>query len=409
MAAKFSFYNGKTYQLEKSFSKEIIGESFEYKNSPEGSVSGSLQIEISGSDSAFLNSLKENSHFVSFSLDGETDLVGGVIEDAYTNDGIAYIQYVGFAEYLDKIKGISSYHSNDFDNNVTVAENDLSWEKNFLSDTPEGLLYEVMINLEEYMNSFGFTKFWRWDNIFSYIHAVNTDKWEKSYRLNSTEFPSMKSIYDEITGDYDCSRLNINVDTSGGIFKWILSFDNSTTIYDIDTALHGIYDLEFEFNGIPSRTNSLAKGQNSKSEPVISRIPFSNNGAFSDFVADDTTNNSTDNVLSINENNISSLKSLHGQMSFKTQVAEFADGFQVFNITTDTISSTMVVSEISFDGTEFTIRGNTTFLTEDLKKLKLRKPTNMLSGSIRNPLRESRYNARKGVFEEKRSTGWRNI
>lgn len=409
MAANFSFYNGKTYELEKSFSSQIMGESFEYKNSPEGSVSGSLQIEISSSDSSFLNSLKENSHFVSFNLDGENDLIGGIIEDAYTNDGVCFISYVGFAEYLDKIRAISSYHSNSFDDNVTIPEKDLSWEKTFLSDTPEGLLYEVMLNLEEYMNSSGFSKFWRWNNIFAHINAINTNEWAKSYRLNSAEFPSMKSIYDEITGDYDCARLNIDVDTSGGIFKWNLSFDTTTTMYDLDTSLDEIYNLEFEFNGIPSRTNSLAKGQNSNSEPVISRIGFSNSGAFSDFVANDTTNNSTDNVYSINENNISSLKSLQGQISFNTQVAEFANGFQIFNITTDTLNATMVVSEVSFDGTEFTIRGNTTYLTEDLKKLKLRKPTNMLSGSIRNPLRESRYNARKSVFEEKRTTGWRNI
>lgn len=409
MAAKFSFYDGKTYALVKDFSSEIIGDTFEYKNSPEGSASGSLQIQITDDNSSFLNSLKENSHFVSFYLDGESDLVGGIIEDSYTNDGICYIKYVGFAEYLDKIRGISSYHSNDFGDNVIIRDGDLTWEKTFLSDSPEGLLYEVMINLEEYMNGLGYSKFWEWDNIFAHIHAINTATWNKSYRLNSAEFPSMKSIYDEIVGDEDCPRLNVRVSTSGNVFKWILSFDNSTSIYNLNTATDEIYDLSFEFNGISSRANSLAKGQTPNGESVISKIPFSTNGAFSDYVANDTTNNSTDNAYGVNVNNISSLKAITGQISFKTQVAEYADGFSVFNIQTDTISSTMIVSEISFDGVEFTIRGNTTMLSENLNKLKLNKPANTLSGTIRNPLNESRYNARKSLFEENRTTGWRNV
>ena len=296
MAAKFSFYDGKTYALAKSFSSEIIGDTFEYKNSPEGSASGSLQIQITDDNSSFLNSLKENSHFVSFYLDGESDLVGGIIEDSYTNDGICYIKYVGFAEYLDKIRGISSYHSNDFGDNVIIRDGDLTWEKTFLSDSPEGLLYEVMINLEEYMNGLGYSKFWEWDNIFAHIHAINSSTWNKSYRLNSAEFPSMKSIYDEIVGDEDCPRLNVRVSTSGDLFKWILSFDDSSLVYSLNTATSEIYDLSFEFNGISSRANSLAKGQTPNGESVISKIPFSTNGAFSDYVANDTTNNSTDNA-----------------------------------------------------------------------------------------------------------------
>lgn len=409
MAAIFSFYNGKTYQLERSVSTTILAETFEYQTALEGSSAGSLSIEITAADSDFLETLKENSHFISFSLDGIDNLVGGLIDDAYTNDGICHIKYSGFAEYLDKIRGISSYHALDFGENVVIPENDLTWEKTFLADTPEGLLYEVMINLEEYMAGNGYSKFWEWEGIFAHIHAVNTNQWKKSYHLNSAEFPSMKSVYDEILGDEDCSRLKVSVDTTNDIFKWVLSFDETATIYNLNTATDPIYDLEFEFNGIASRSHSLAKGQTSNSEAVISRIPFSSNGAFSDYVADDTTTKSTENAYGINVNNISSLQAINGQISFKTQVAEYAKNSSVFNIETDTISATMIVSEVSFDGIEFTIKGNTVALTESLNKIKLKKPTNTLSGSIRNPLKESRYNARKSLFEEKRTTGWRNV
>jgi hypothetical protein len=81
----------------------------------------------------------------------------------------------------------------------------------------------------------------------------------------------------------------------------------------------------------------------------------------------------------------------------------------VVSIQTDTRSIVMAVSEVSFNGTEFTVSGNATATTEDLNKLKLGKPSNILSGSIRDPIAESRKNARKSLFEEKRTTGWRNF
>jgi hypothetical protein len=407
MAAIFSFYDGATYEFVKSVSAEILAEGFENKTEADN-ASGKMMLEVVEADRSFMESLRENSHFVSFTMDG-TSISGGLLDDAFCNDNVCSLKYSGWGSTLDKIIAFTSYHSTDFGENIVIREDDKSFEKTFQADCPEGLMWESFNNLEEYMLANGQAKFWQWDGIIETIAAKDTSTWSKSYRLNSAEFPTMKTIYDEILSDGDCQRLKATIDTSDNKFKWVLTFINTNINFTVNTAVDPIYDVQFEFNGIKARRNSLAKGQTIDGETVISRIPFVAGGAFSDYVADNTTNKSTADAVGINRRNIASLKQLIGQVSYKTMEPAYAQVPSVVSIQTDTRSIVMAVSEVSFNGTEFTVSGNATATTEDLNKLKLGKPSNILSGSIRDPIAESRKNARKSLFEEKRTTGWRNF
>lgn len=406
MSAILRFYDGKNYELvSENISQSIISHSF--TNGLNGSSSGEIVLEV-GTE-LFLHNLKENSHFITFGIEGYDSLFGGLIDDAFVNEGECHILFSGFNEYLDKIRAISSYKNGQLTENVVVGEDDRTWEKTLLSDTPEGLLYEAFINLEERMNAEGYNRFWEWDGIFEHIQAVDTNTWGKSYIINSGEYPTMKSIFDEIVGDQDCHRLDVRIDTEDNKFKWVLHFTTETVFYEINEETDNIYNINFEYNGLKSRTNSLAKGQTVDNESVLSKIPFDNTVAFSDYVAEETTNKSTSNAGAINYSNIDSIKKLVGQLSFSTQEPYY----NVSNVVSINVSPaeyySIIVSEVRLEDDDFTITGNIIDSQSSMNKIKVQKPRTVISEEIGVPIAQNNRNARKSVFGEKRTTGWRSL
>lgn len=412
MSATLNFYSAPTCQKVDTISADIIG-SPNFNLSVNGSENGDITVIINNSNQAFLRSLKENSHFIAFSIDGINNIFGGVIDSAVCNVDECHIKYCGFSEYLDKIRAVSSFHV--LNGNVLIKDEDKSWIKNLVADTPEGLLYELFINLKERLDQYtyngtnSFSQFWEFEDIFSVIAAKSTGTWKKNYQINSAELPTMKTIVDDILTDPDCSRFDAIIKTDNNTFKWSLSFDKYNHDFSFNTAIAPIYDLTFELDGIKARINSLAKGEDDTGNTVISGVPFASNVAFSDFVNDETTNNATANVSAVNRKNISSLKKMTGQCSFKTQDAQFAFVNSTIHITADTDIIDMLVTQVAFDGKEFTITGNTVGFSEDLSKLKGSKPANLLSDVLGKPLGDSYSNSRKSLFEEPWTTGWRNL
>lgn len=270
------FYNGRTRQYVGSYFQEVNEPSITIGLN--GSITGQIMLEVTADNRSFLQSLCENSHWVKFGLD---KVYGGVIENSIIEGSVCTVDVIGSFEYLDKVDAVAS-HKAAVESGV-APEDDHSWVKVFYGDSPVGVLHEVMRNLQSSMAARGFD-----GNLFDYsnlrFHTVDSGgvEWERSYRVNSLEVPSVKTVIEDVLQDDGMQLFRIRVSSSvTDPFQFIMEVVTSADVHNVDEATGHVFDIKRSGGDVKRRSFSIAKGTDLEDRSRVERVSFDGGVAYS--------------------------------------------------------------------------------------------------------------------------------
>lgn len=401
--ANVRFYNPRTYNFVRQFDSELVDAAI--TAGLHGSLGGKIMLEVTPANTAFIDSLHENSHFLAISVD-EHSTYGAVIESAIVNKGICTVELRGFYEYLGIIPFISSHKMNAMGESTVIPDSDPSWTKYFYSSSPVGLLYDILMNLAEMQVASGYAPFFDAELLRRYAEENASEEWAKSYRLNSTEFPSTASIVDDIFKDTDLGQLKVTVN-AGDRFQWVLDIADTYSIVAIAEAYDAVKEVTFEPGDTVSRTFSYAVGTNLQDQQIISKQDFDSDVAFSGYVSDAPADR-TSAIERINYSSRADAEKKGAQISFKTfdTSIQLLDAVSIGGTYLETKFA--VVTQIAIEGTEVTYTGQCVTDASTVVK-NLRKPTgDVIRRLVYKPVGYAVHQTKRTAFKQPGSTGWRS-
>lgn len=280
LMATIYFYHGKSLEFIADYSQDVINYSFTIGLN--GSLKGSVTIQETSTNATFLSTLKENSHFIKFGLN---KIYPGIIENSFKEKGVYNITFIGCYEYLDKIDAIVSHKATI--TSAVASESNYSYIKTFYSDSTVGVFFEALKNLTDSMTARGFNA-----NLFDYSSIIssitsdpNTPTFNKSYRLNSMETPTMQSVIDDILKDEGMELLEVSVNPSMlASFKFIFTIIGSSPVKTLNESIDSVFNISFAMSDSTARAYSIAKGTDLQGSNAIERVNFDSSVAYSSLI-----------------------------------------------------------------------------------------------------------------------------
>ena len=405
MAPRFHLYHGRDLNHISDLSTSIIHMSI--TTGLHGSASGHVTVEETPSNSSILENLRENSHMVKYSGDGTGQIYGAIVESATVNRGIWTINICGAWEYFDKFSIIASHKANDA--SITSPEDDFSNIKIFYSDSPIGIIHEILKNNANSMTARGYdSTLINYAALRAHITTNTNATWGRSYRLNSLETPTLKLILEDILEDSETNTISIkvsqNLETSTK-FEFIFNIVNSTTaITNINEDTDGIFEISEESGESSTRSYSIATGTDLRDRSVIERVSFDASVAYSDTTITIPQERSA-SVKRAATSHIVSESSGEHFLNFSS----FSGNYDIYqNIT---ISSAAMgtrngtIVEKSIEGTKYTYRLQIGAPTQMASALK--KPVDSLAKLVFSPLATTTAVSKREASRKSDNTGWR--
>lgn len=401
-----AFYDSAT-RGDKHLIEDSIVNSPNHVYGPDGNLDLELEVALTDANAALLHSLEPNSHFVVFGT-GQGDLrVAGIVEDCYINNNIAKIIVVGFKQLLQKIVHYSSDKIGSLGSNTVIRKDDQSHNKNFYSDVPEGILYALLRDLERSMEVKGFSKFWTYGNMRSFISDNTSTTWGDSYRLNSPELPLAGDIVSDVTDSDTISLLRVTFSEDDGNFIFNLNFSDHNPTVTLDEGTDPIWDITHEDSEAERSRYSMATGTNLSDQTIVSMIDFDESVLMTMSVVD-TPSESVKSLASINESSMKKKRTRKGQVSFKSYRSDIVDLHDKVTIDSDHMPApiTLVIDEITLEGNIFTFTGTQTSASGLVKH---HKTSSEYSRGTYTPLAVAAKRAQKSSFSRPGTTGWRTV
>lgn len=402
MQTKLRFYSAQTLAPVKNLDEDVLNIS--YTGGLNGSFNGFVEVEETPGNKDFLQGLKENSHYMKIGLD---KIFGAVVESTSNNESGVVINFIGAYDYFSKIDGGPSHRA--VYTTVVADENDNSNIKIFYSDSTVGILYEVLRNLSESMSIRGFNS-----SLFQYgalrnhiITAPSSGKWDRSYRINGLETPTLKEVFDDIFNDSGMDLLRIRVsDNLSENFSFIFEVVSSANIYTISEASDDVFDVAEEAGQPIRRAFSIAKGTNLKDKSVVERVNFDNTVAYSSSIVSAPQERSGA-IRRLAEGNALSEFSNEGVLNFSS----FKDTYDVLDyiyLSSPAMGKTIsgFITEKNLEGEVFTYRVQIGGLSNFNAALK--KPLTQNRKIIFNPLSRVESLSLRTAQQKNSSTNWRS-
>lgn len=398
--ATLRFYNGKTLAPVANLDGDIVNLSATVGLN--GSVGGYVTVEETSLNHALLTSLKENSHFVKF---GVGQVYGGVIESVSKEKNIWTINFVGGYEYFEKIDAVASHKA--AVQSIRASSDDYSNIKIFYSDTPVGILYEILRNNAASMTARGFdSSLINYSSLRDFITSSSSVEWGRSYRLNSLETPTLKSIIDDLFEDTGMQLLRIR--TSSNLtnnFSFIFEVVSSSNAYEISEELDDVFNITVDAGEHERRSYSIAKGTDLKDLSAVERVTFDSDVAYSSSIV--TAPQERSGAIKRYAQGAAAAAAVNdGVLSFSS----FSDAYNPLDyvsISSDKMEEVSgIIVEKSIEGITFTYKvqiGEPVSFNGALKK-----PTNELRKIIFNPLNSTANLSSKTAQKKQNSTGWRS-
>lgn len=393
------FYNGKTLKYIRTLEEDIINANLTI--GLHGSIQGDLNIEINDNNNTFISTLKKMSHFMK--IKKETQTYGVIIESVFINNNIATINFFGFFEYLEHVIAIAPRKAGIIGTS-SIPNIDNSWIENFYSDTPLGLYYAILKNIQEVMTTRGYTPNFDITQLIPLISMSNDQEWSRSYRVNSLEAKTVKSIITDILNDVEIEGLEVYVDNSN-TFKWIIKPITTYEVVSLNESTDDIFDIEFGEDDSVSASYSILTGTALNGDDLISTLPFDETVAFSTFIVENPVEKTSD-IGRLNSQGQQNEKNKKGQLTFSS----YNDDLKL--LTDLTISSNKLGIQRGIIN-EYIIENNKVSYTMQLidgtvNTGGLRKPLSISRKIMFNPLNYSVDTSRGQVFKKNNApTGWR--
>ena len=402
---QFSFYHGRNLTLVDTFTDEsFVSNSPSYTIGLNGSVSGFIEVETTGHES-LISTLTENSHFIRFCNTDNSRVYGAVVSGARVNKNICHIDFVGAMEYLDKVDAIASHKA--AIESGAASNDDKSWIKTFYSDSPVGVLFEVMRNNEATMTARGYNS-----SLFNYrplrdvIESTSDQNWERSYRLNSMEAPTLKTIINDVLGDQGMQLFRIRVSPDfKQPFSFIFEVVKSSTLRSFNEATDPVFDIRREDTSTVRRAFSIAKGTDLIDRTVVERVGFNQSVAYSSSVVSSPSERSA-SIRRLAESDIVSKSAGSGTLSFKSY-SDSVDPLDFVTIGSDLMPSVSgVVIEKSVEGQVMEYK----LQVGEFQKFNaaVQPSSGGLKRVIFNPLNSTSVLASQTAGRLQNSTGWRS-
>ena len=398
--ALLRFYGGKTLAPVANLDADVINLSATVGLN--GSASGYVTVEETSSNHALLTSLKENSHFIKFGVD---QVYGGVIESVSKEKNIWTINFIGAYEYFGKVDAVASHKAATA--SIRASSDDYSNIKIFYSDSSVGILYEILRNNAASMTARGFdSSLINYTNLRDFITSSSSVEWGRSYRLNSLETPTLKTIIDDLFEDSGMQLLRIR--TSSDLtsnFSFIFEVVSSATAYEIDEEVDDVYSIVEEIAEPERRSYSIAKGTDLSDLSAVERVSFDSDVAYSSSIV--TAPQERSGAIKRYAQGSADAASVNdGVLSFSS----FSDDYNPLDyveISSDKMEEVSgIIFEKSIEGITFTYKiqiGDAVSFNGALKK-----PTNELRKIIFNPLNSTANLSSKTAQRKQNSTGWRS-
>ena len=394
------FYNGKSLAHASDQTNNIINLS--YTIGLNGSVGGEVTLEETTTNSNFLKSLKENSHFIKFGL---VKTYGGIVESVSKNKNIYTIKFIGAYEYFDKMDAIASHKADAMSG--AAYDTDQSFVKVFYSDSSVGILYESLRNLSESITARGYSAdLFDYSNIRNSIVGNNTSVWGRSYRLNSLETPTMRDVVEDIIGDDGMQLFRIRVSNKyTEDFMFIIEIVESSNYHTVSESGDSVFKVRQEMNESQSRAFSTAKGTDLKDRSVIERVDFDENVAYSSLLTENPQEKSAA-IRRFASSAAVTASATEGTLSFDS-FSDIYDPLDYLSI------SSLSMAEVSGIVTEKVVEGEVITYTIQVGptasfNAAISKPSGELRRIIFNPLSRTSKTASKTAGRKENSTGWRS-
>lgn len=396
---KLHLYSGRTLAHVADLSSDVINMS--YTIGLNGSASGNITVERTAANASLLNSLGENSHFLRFGL---SEVYGGIVEAVSRDKNVYTIEIAGFYEYLAKIDAVASHLASSL--KIIAEDSDNYAVKIFYADSPMGILYELLVNLDDTMAARGFTSFFDYSNLLSHITSDPSIEWQRSYRLNSLEVPSMQQVLTDVMEDYGMELLDIRTSTSfTAPFKITFSVKTSGEAIVLDEAKDSVFSVESESADVERRAFSIMKGTNLKDKSQVSRTVWRDDVAYSSTMASSPAERSGA-ITRLASENAQNLDAGDGTLTFSS----YDDNLTVLDYVSigsdrmDTVTGLIVEKSVEGTVVSYTIQiGEPTDFNASL-----RKPQGGVRKIIFKPLKGTAMLAKKTAGRKLSSTGWRS-
>ena len=381
-----------------------------YTLADNGSLSMSIELEVTPENKAYLKTIKENSHFVRYCPEqGDNDIiVGGITEEAIIDGAVCKIEVIGFKELMDKIVAYSSEKIGSIGSNTVVRNDDPSHTKNFYADNAEGVFYEILRNIEAELDALGGSKFWTYGNMEAYIESITGNTWRHVYRMNSLELPSAGEVVEDVTTDEDMAIVKVEANETTGEFIFGLSFLTAHPTRSVNPDNDNVWGLEIEKSDQVRRHYSMAAGTNLNGQTLISLVPFDSTVLKTMSVVD-SPSDSVKDLSKINQTEKNRLKNRIGQASFKSDrgnVAPLNSRVTIDSPSNPDVPVVMIINQVEYQNYEYTFTGE---IVDVEAVVKPRGPANQYTRNLLRPLATAKKQARRNAFGKSGTTGWRSV
>lgn len=392
-------YSGRTREHVADLSSDVLHMS--YTIGLNGSASGNITVERTAANASLLNSLGENSHFMRFGLD---KVYGGLVESVSKDKNVYTIDIAGFYEYLAKIDAVASHLASSL--KIIAEDSDNYAVKVFYADTPMGILYELLVNHDATMTARGYSSFFDYSNLRSHLTSDPSIHWQRSYRLNSMEVPSLQQVLTDVMEDYGMELLHISTSSSfSDPFEIVFSVKTSGNAITLDESTDSVFSVEGEDADVERRSFSIMKGTNLKDKSQVSRVNWRDDVAYSATMASSPAERSGA-ISRLAGENAQNLDAGNGTLTFSSYVDNITvlDYLSIGSDRMDTVTGLVVEKSVEGTVVSYTIQigGPTEF------NASLRKPQGGVRKVIFHPLKGTAMLAKKTAGRKLSSTGWRS-
>jgi hypothetical protein len=399
--AKIKFYDVHTHEFIREFTGAELGP-LDYTPGLHGSCPGTGSIRVRPDSENFLNTLKENSHFMKVSKDGYEEH-GVVVKNAVINRGRLNLRFGGWSEFMETQELMAAHKANSIGEYTKVNKDDPSWSVNFASDSTIGVFYLLLKEQNKTIAARGLKTFMEIGDLLSYVDSSNSETFSKVFRLNSIEVPTFKSVMDKVFEDNEMDAITVKL-KEGDTFGWTIGVLTSYNTIVLNVA-DGVRNITFEESDDVSRSYSLATGTDLSGDTVLSKINFDGSVAYSSYIATNPSDKTTA-IDRINRSSMADADKRKEQISFTVfnTMIGIQDVVELYG--TNFPLKKIVITQMNVNGREVTYTG--TVVTDTTTIVKgISKPTSELRRSIYRPLGSALGTAKEVAFKQPGSTGWR--
>lgn len=399
---KVEFYIGKTLKHTNTINEDKIL-NISLTASVDGSLAGTIEIEAN----AFTRSVRMNTHFLKIYY--QTHVFGAVIVKADTDKNITTIEVGGFSQYLENVDMYPYFKEDGSINKVNaIAEENKSFQLQFSADGPVGVLYAILLNQKRLIAKRGYGVPFDDSGLLPYITNTTTNKWARSFRMNSAEIKSLDSVFEQLTTDPDFPPISFTTTPNQDDFKWVMNVVTSYGVISLDEAVDPIGNIVLSPDDVNHAAISMAGGTDLRDRDLIAYKKFQDdqNLAYSvDFVENNSEQTSV--IGRIIDGSQRDAREKDGQLSFQS----YSSNIPLFSLCkvkgTTLTEKNVIITQIEIEGQKTTYTGQVVKSNPQIIN-KLNKPTNLIKDTIFKPLNYATTKSRKVDFRKPNPTGFKS-